>query len=149
MVFMWTVGGFGPFWAVGGGGGVGCVQGRGLGDRARRAPLAFRDLSYWEASVTLYLWFRFQTFVATFGVLKRLKLTANILERSQLTPSRYLLALIRLRSSHLRCSTKKVVRKNFAIFTGKHLCWSLFLIKLQDFRPATLLERNSNTGVFL
>ena len=22
--------------------------------------------------------------------------------------------------------------KNFAIFTGKHLCWSLFLIKLQD-----------------
>ena len=24
--------------------------------------------------------------------------------------------------------------KNFAIFTGKHLCWSLFLIKLQAFR---------------
>ena len=59
VVFVWTVGGFGPFWAVGGGGVVGCVQGRGLGDRARRAPLAFRDLSYWEASVTLYLWFRF------------------------------------------------------------------------------------------
>ena len=30
---------------------------------------------------------------------------------------------------HLRCSVKKVVLKNFAIFTGKHLCWSLFLIK--------------------
>ena len=26
---------------------------------------------------------------------------------------------------------KKGVHKNFAIFTGKHLCWSLFLIKLQ------------------
>ena len=29
-----------------------------------------------------------------------------------------------------RCSVKKVVLKNFADFTGKHLCWSLFLIKL-------------------
>ena len=34
---------------------------------------------------------------------------------------------------------------------GKHLCWSLFLIKLQalGLRPATLLKRDSNTGVFL
>ena len=39
--------------------------------------------------------------------------------------------------------------KNFANFTGKHLCWSLFLIKLQDFRAETLLKRDSNTGVFL
>ena len=31
--------------------------------------------------------------------------------------------------------------KIFANFTGKHLCWSLFSIKLQDFRPATLLKR--------
>ena len=30
------------------------------------------------------------------------------------------------------------VLKNFAIFTGKSLCWSLFLIKL--------LKRNTNTG---
>ena len=29
------------------------------------------------------------------------------------------------------------VLKNFAIFTGKHLCWSLFLIKLQAFRQET------------
>ena len=34
-------------------------------------------------------------------------------------------------------------------FTGKHLCWSLFLIKLQAFRTATLLKRGSNTAVFL
>ena len=39
--------------------------------------------------------------------------------------------------------------KNFAIFTGKQLCWSLFLIKLRPWRPATLLKRDSNTGVFL
>ena len=38
---------------------------------------------------------------------------------------------------------------NFSIFTGKNLCWSLFLIKLQDLSPSTLLKRGSNTGVFL
>ena len=46
-----------------------------------------------------------------------------------------------------RCSVKNGVLKNFTIFAGKHLCWSLFLIKLQ--RPATLLKRDSGTGVFL
>ena len=34
------------------------------------------------------------------------------------------------RSSHQRCSIKKAVLNNFAIFTGKHLCQILFLITL-------------------
>ena len=51
--------------------------------------------------------------------------------------------------SHLKWSLKKAVLKNFAIFTGKQQCLSLFLIKLQDVMPATLLERDSNTGDFL
>ena len=42
---------------------------------------------------------------------------------------------------------KKVVHKNFAIFTGKHLCWSLFFIKLQAFRLVTSLKRDSSKGV--
>ena len=54
-----------------------------------------------------------------------------------------------LRSSHWRCSINKAVLKNFVIFIEKHLCWSLFLPKLQALRPATLLEKDSNTGVFL
>ena len=41
------------------------------------------------------------------------------------------------------------VVKNFANFKSKHLSWSLFLIKLQTFWPATLLKRDSNAGVFL
>ena len=49
------------------------------------------------------------------------------------------------RNSHQRCSIKKDVLKNFAIFTGKHLCRSFFLTKLQAFRAATLLKRNSTT----
>ena len=44
---------------------------------------------------------------------------------------------------------KKAVLKSSAIFSGKHLCWSLFLIKLKVFRSATLLKRDSNTGNFL
>ena len=44
---------------------------------------------------------------------------------------------------------KKGVLRNFANFTGKHLCWSLFLIGLQAFRPAALSKRDSNTDVFL
>ena len=29
----------------------------------------------------------------------------------------------------------------------KYLCWSLFLINLQAYKPATLSQRDSNTGV--
>ena len=29
------------------------------------------------------------------------------------------------------------------------MCWSLFLINFQAYKPATLLQRDSNTGVFL
>ena len=43
-----------------------------------------------------------------------------------------------LRDPEVFC--KKGVLKNFAVFTGKHLCWSLFLIELQAFRPAALLN---------
>ena len=47
------------------------------------------------------------------------------------------------------CSVKKGVLTNLRNFTWKHLCWSLFLRKLQTFRPTTLLRRDSNTDVFL
>ena len=43
----------------------------------------------------------------------------------------------------------KRVLEHISIFTGKHLCWVLLLIKLQTFfRPATLLKRKSNANVF-
>ena len=40
------------------------------------------------------------------------------------------------------------VYKNFAKFKGKRLCWSLF-VKNAGLRPATLLKRDFNPGVFL
>ena len=41
------------------------------------------------------------------------------------------------------------VLNNFAIFTGKHLCWSLFMIKLKAWRPTTILKIDRKTDVFL
>ena len=55
------------------------------------------------------------------------------------------------RSSHRRCSVNKTVLRNFAKFTGKHLCQSLFLLKLQTsgLRPATLLKKRLWRRCFL
>ena len=39
---------------------------------------------------------------------------------------------IRCRSSHSQMFFKIGLLKSFAIFTGKHLCWCLFLIKLKN-----------------
>ena len=38
---------------------------------------------------------------------------------------------LNFRSSHQRCSIKKAVLKNFAVFTGKYLRYGLFLMELQ------------------
>ena len=57
--------------------------------------------------------------------------------------------MIKATSSCLQMFFKLGVLKYFAIFTRKHLYRSLFLIKLQAFKPATLLKRDSNTGAFL
>ena len=56
--------------------------------------------------------------------------------------------LITLRSSRSQIFFKMFALKNFSNFMGKHLCGSLFSIKLQA-RPGTLLKRDSNTCVFL
>ena len=54
-----------------------------------------------------------------------------------------------IRKETSEVSYKKVVLKNFAIFTGKHLCWSHFLRQLQAFKHATLFKSDSNTYIFL
>ena len=55
------------------------------------------------------------------------------------------------RSSRRRCSIKKAVLKNFTIFTGKHLCWSLFLTKLQacNFIPKRFFPNRLSTWIFV
>ena len=46
-----------------------------------------------------------------------------------------------LRSSNQRCSVRKGVLRNFAKFTGKHLCQSLFFNKVAGLSSATLLKK--------
>ena len=45
------------------------------------------------------------------------------------------------RSSHRRYSVRKGVLRNFAKFTGKHLCQSLFFNKVAGLRSAALLKK--------
>ena len=44
-------------------------------------------------------------------------------------------------------SKKLAVLKNFAIFTGKHMCWSPISTKMKTRRPATLCKRDFNIVV--
>ena len=54
------------------------------------------------------------------------------------TPERF-----RFKSSRSQMIFKIDVLKNFTKLTRQKLCWSLFLIKLQALRPATLSKRDS------
>ena len=47
-----------------------------------------------------------------------------------------------IRNSHRRCSIKETVLKNFAIFTGKQLCWSLFFDKVEKKHRFYLKEKH-------
>ena len=51
------------------------------------------------------------------------------------------------RSSYQRCSVKKMLLK-ISQFSWENTCVGVSLIKLQGWRPATLLKKYSNTQVF-
>ena len=71
--------------------------------------------------------------------------------RAEASPLEEILT-VRRRNDRSSCSqifVKINVLKIFAIFTRKHLCRSVFLRRLQVLKPANLLKRDSNTGIFL
>ena len=43
---------------------------------------------------------------------------------------------------------EKSALENLANFTRKYLCWSLFLINLQAWKPEAFLSRDANTCIF-
>ena len=51
--------------------------------------------------------------------------------------------------NHISYVLQNIGSQKFSIFQRKHLCWSLFSIKVQTFRLAILLKSNYKTGVFL
>ena len=56
---------------------------------------------------------------------------------------------LNFRSSRLQMFFKIDVLQNLAMFAGKHMCWSYFLIKLQGWRTGLVLKRDSNASAFL
>ena len=50
------------------------------------------------------------------------------------------LKFVFLKSHKRSCSVRKGVRRDFAKYTEKHLCQSLFLNKVSALKPATLLK---------
>ena len=84
------------------------------------------------------------------GVLsKEKKMFLKILQNTQTAIFVAVSFLTKLQAGSLKLSEtatgdvlwNKVFLKNFANFTEKNLCWSLFLIKLQFWGPATLLKK--------
>ena len=55
--------------------------------------------------------------------------------------------ILKFKSSQPRCSVKKGFLKNFANFTGKHLCWSIISIKLQAWGLQLYLKKETPTQV--
>ena len=106
----------------------------------------------WQDAISLYLLLR----VNQWKWLLFEKLKGNYSLKSKTQPVRVirkdrcmLIEAAPARSSRSKILFKIGVLKNFAIFTGKHPCWSLFKIKLQAWKPATLLKRDSNPVFFL
>ena len=53
--------------------------------------------------------------------------------------------ILKNRSSHRRCSVRKSVLRNFAKFTGKHLCQGLFFNKVAGLPKKVFLEISQNS----
>ena len=62
-----------------------------------------------------------------FKVLRR----KPLINKKHFPEIKYIKSLCLLQKQPPEVFCKKGVLKNFANFTGKHLCWSLFIIKLQ------------------
>ena len=96
----------------------------------------------------LFIFFLMDIFLNHLWLIPNILKWQNCKIFTKLVPSQTL-----LRSSNQKCSAKKRVFKNLRKHAGKHLYWSLFLIKPQALRPASILNNsilnNSDTDVFL
>ena len=81
------------------------------------------------------------------GVSTKLCKTAKVIPSCEDSGLR--VKVVKYRSSYPEVFCKKGVLGNFAKFTGKHLWQSLFFNEVAGLRPATLLKRDSGTGLFL
>ena len=105
----------------------------------------------WKDAISLYLllrvnqgnWLLFEKLKGNYS-LKRKKQSVRVIREN----SCMLKEAVTTRSSRSQMLFKIGVLENFAIFTGKHPCWSLFKIKLQVRKPAALLTRTLTQSFF-
>ena len=105
----------------------------------------------WQDAISPYLllkvnqgnWLLFEKLKGNFS-LKRKKQPLRVIHEN----SCMLKEAATRRSSRSQMLFKIGALKNFAIFAGKHPCWSLFKMKLQAWKLATLLKRESNPVFF-
>ena len=57
--------------------------------------------------------------------------------------SKMIINQLKHRSSHRRCSVRKGVLRNFAKFTGKHLCQSFFINKEKKRRKKSFIKKET------
>ena len=106
----------------------------------------------WQDTISPYLllrvnqgnWLLFEKLIGNYS-LKRKKQPVRVIREKRCM----LKEAATTRSSRLQISFKIGVCKKFAILTAKHSSWSLFYTKLQAWKPATLLKRDSNPVFFL
>ena len=93
--------------------------------------------------------YRYLFFLASADLISIFKLTDH---KSQFqvkifSPKIFIQLNIFHKSSHRKCSVRSAILKHFAIFPGKHQCWSLFLITLQAWSPQ-LYQKENRTQLF-
>ena len=60
----------------------------------------------------------------------------------------YNVCIQKARSSHWRCSLKKVALKNFTVFTGKHMCFFFKLCFMAEFARTHCVKSRSSLSRF-
>ena len=69
-------------------------------------------------------------------ICRKLRIWSHLLKKSLMENFIFCAVVFFYRSNHSQILFKKIgILKNFAIITTKNMCWSLFLVKLQAWKP--------------
>ena len=86
--------------------------------------------------------------ILSYKIYKRIIQKVRTLKITTFWPNHLACILTSSRSSHRMCSLRKSVLRNFAKFTGPHLCQSLFFNKVAGLRPEHLFFRTPPDSCF-
>ena len=102
-------------------------------EKVSNFTISYNPISYLNQNVTLessQLWLA-EVLWKNFPDLSKNRAMIRNLNHNKRCKTRLKYLQTTFKSSHRRCSVKRGVLENFAIFKWKHLCWNLFLMKLE------------------